>query len=181
MSNTEGHATQCQFDARLLARHRRRLQAGKTRDRRHHHTGEKLHGGDIIAVKRMGRGRQHLENTQRTPEVAQRSDQDGTRAPNRRQLAQSTRGFDSASWQSSTSPVRTHSAESPLSVCRRTPISGAVRPVRARQIISLPRRSAMAAPVAPVKVCAFSAMMLMPGSRSISLASINVCGAERGP
>src|ERR1035437_6200182 len=53
MSNTEGHETQCQFDARLPARHRRRLQAGKTRDRRHHHTGEKLHGGDIIAVKRM--------------------------------------------------------------------------------------------------------------------------------
>ena len=78
----------------------------------------------------------------------------------------------SASLHSSTSPVRTHSAESPLSVCRRTPISGAVRPVRARQTISLPRRSAIAAPVAPVKACAFSAMMLMPGSRS-NLSGVN--------
>ena len=76
--------------------------------------------------------------------------------------------------------MRTHSAERPLSVCRRTPISGAVRPVRARQTISLPRRSAMAAPVAPVRVCAFSAMMLMPGSRSISPA-LNQTRAAQGP
>ena len=50
----------------------------------------------------------------------------------------------------------------------RTPRSGAVRPVRARQIISSPLRRAIAAPVAPVRACAFSAMMLMPGSRSSS-------------
>ena len=44
-----------------------------------------------------------------------------------------------------------------------------------------PRRRAMAAPVAPVNVCAFSAMMLMPGSRSISPALISACGAETCP
>src|SRR5258708_6711345 len=126
------------------------------------------------------------DSTSKTPSVRRKWRSGATRmerTPSRRQLAQSTREFDSASWQSSTSPVRTHSAESPLSVCRRTPISGAVRPVRARQIISLPRRKAMAAPVAPVKVCAFSAMMLMPGSRSISPVSIGAgaADAETGP
>src|SRR5713101_3238572 len=124
------------------------------------------------------------DSTSKTPRVRRKWRSGATRmerTPSRRQLAQSTRAFDSASWQSSTSPVRTHSAESPLSVCRRTPISGAVRPVRARQIISLPRRNAMAAPVAPVKVCAFSAMMLMPGSRSISPVSIGAGCAEACP
>src|SRR5713226_3445204 len=41
----------------LLARgcRRRRLQTGKTRDRRHHHTGEKLHRGYIVVVECVGR------------------------------------------------------------------------------------------------------------------------------
>src|SRR5260370_40678082 len=41
----------------LLARgcRRRRLQTGKTRDRRHHHTGEKLHRGYIVVVERVRR------------------------------------------------------------------------------------------------------------------------------
>src|SRR6266853_5606129 len=124
------------------------------------------------------------DSTSKTPSVRRkwrRGETRSERTPIRRQLAQSTRGFDSSSLQSSTSPVRTHSAERPLSVCRRTPISGAVRPVRARQTISLPRRSAMAAPVAPVSVCAFSAMMLMPRSRSISPALMRACGTEADP
>src|SRR5208282_1643763 len=103
------------------------------------------------------------DSTSKTPSVRRKCRSGATRielTPIPRQVAQSTRGFVSASLQSNTSPVRTHSAESPLSVCRRTPISGAVRPVRARQTISLPRRNAIAAPVAPVNTCAFSAMML---------------------
>ncbi len=74
-----------------------------------------------------------------------------------------------ASWQSTTSPVRTQSAEMPESDWRRTPRSGAVRPARARHTISSPLRSAMAAPLAPVSVCARSAITLMAGSRSISV------------
>src|SRR2546425_3394712 len=49
------------------------------------------------------------------------------RTPSRRQLAKSTRGLRSASWHSMISPVRTASAEMPVSFCSRTPRSGAVR------------------------------------------------------
>src|SRR5712692_3641154 len=65
----------------LLARgYRRRLHPGKTRGRRHHHTGEKLQRCYIVAVERVRCGRQHFENPQSSPEVAQRSDQDGAHA-----------------------------------------------------------------------------------------------------
>src|SRR5579862_2144506 len=73
-----------------------------------------------------------------------------------------------------TSPERTASAEIPDSVCRRTPRSGAVRPVRARQTISSPARKAIAAPVAPVRCWARSVMALIAGSRSSSAAWISV-------
>ena len=94
------------------------------------------------------------DSTSKTPSVRRKCRSGATRidrTPIRRQLAHSICGFDSASLHSSTSPVRTHSAESPLSVCRRTPISGR-SPVRARQTISFPRRSAIAAPFAPVRL-----------------------------
>src|SRR5260370_20762689 len=60
----------------LLARgYRRRLQTGKTRDRRPHHTGEKLHRGYIVALERVRRLRRHFENPQSSPEAAQTSSQ----------------------------------------------------------------------------------------------------------
>src|SRR6202158_302268 len=65
------------------------------------------------------------DSTSKTPSVRRkwrRGEPRIERTPIRRQLAQSTRGFDSCSLQSSTSPVRTHSAERPLSVCMRAPI-----------------------------------------------------------
>src|ERR1700693_1893822 len=83
------------------------------------------------------------DSTSKTPNVRRKWRRGETRierTPILRQLAQSTRGFDSASLHSSTSPVRTHSAESPLSVCRRTAISGAGLAVRAPPTISLTLR-----------------------------------------
>src|SRR4029077_13291363 len=58
--------------------------------------------------------------------------------------------------------------EIPESDWSRTPRSGAVRPARARHTISSPLRRAIAAPLAPVRVFARSAIRLMAGSRSTS-------------
>ena len=125
----------------------------------------------MVATSLLSKACAVVERTSTTPRVRRKSWSGATRierTPRRRQVPTSTRGLDSASLQRRTSPVRTQSAERPRSVCRRTPRSGAVRPARARQIISSPLRSAIAAPVAPVRAWALSAMMLMPGSRSSS-------------
>jgi len=103
------------------------------------------------------------------------------RTPMRRQVAQSTRGFDSASLQQHHFPASNTFGGKPAIGLQPHSDIGSGRPVRARHTISLPRRSAMAAPVAPVRACAFSAMMLMPGSRSISPALSRACGTAVGP
>ena len=59
------------------------------------------------------------DSTSKTPSVRRKCRSGATRidrTPISRHVAQSTRGFDSVSAHINTSPVRTHSAESPLSV-----------------------------------------------------------------
>src|SRR5262252_6124685 len=48
------------------------------RNRRDHHPREKLHGGDILVAESVRRGGEHFEYSERTVEMAERRDQDGT-------------------------------------------------------------------------------------------------------
>src|SRR5438876_4607777 len=135
------------------------------RHRCNHHAGEHLHGGNVSAIKGVRCRREDFEHTERPSEMAQRSREDGTYSE-----PAATREIDT---RVSISVVAKHNFQ-------RTPRSGAVRPVRARQTISFPFRKAIAAPVAPVRACARSAIMLIAGSRSISAGWISELGPQAG-
>ncbi len=54
------------------------MKAGDAGNRGDHHAGEQLHGGDIALVKCSRRRRKNFEDSQGSPVVAQRRDQDRT-------------------------------------------------------------------------------------------------------
>src|SRR6266542_4662391 len=142
------------------------LGSGELGDGKDHHAGKELHSSHIVTIKGVRGGGEHFEDSQRLLELAQRSSKD--RAHTKPAAApRVNQGIVLASLQSTTSPRRRHWAEMPESVCKRTPRSGAVRPARARQMISFPLRNAMAAPVARVNICARSVITPIAGSRLI--------------
>ena len=86
--------------------------------------------------------------------------------PKARQLSRFTRGSFSASSHCRIWRVRTLSPDSPESICRCAPSSGADAPELAQQTMVSPWRSAMAAPDAPVMYWARSASNCSVASRS---------------
>src|SRR6266700_3434474 len=97
-----------------------------------HHAGKELHGGDILIIEGVRGCGEYLEYSQGPLKLAERCRQDGAHSQAAASCQVHLRIVSSASLQSTTSPLRRHSAETPESVCRRTPISGAVRHERGR-------------------------------------------------
>jgi hypothetical protein len=114
-----------------------------------------------------GRG-EKISKMPRSPSSHKRGSTATDRTPNSRETSASALGSVRASSQHCVCRVRAHVPERPEFMSSRVPSSGAVPPLVARQTMSTPRASAIAAPVAPVARQACSTISLSTISRASS-------------